>query len=52
MVYNAIWRTSSSYPRNPPKHFQDMAPDGRKDGRTDNAKTISLCLWQGIITVP
>ncbi|KAH3867832.1 hypothetical protein DPMN_030969 [Dreissena polymorpha] len=20
------------------EHFQDMAPDGRKDGRTDNAK--------------
>ncbi|KAH3734854.1 hypothetical protein DPMN_041304 [Dreissena polymorpha] len=29
-----------------------MASDGRKDGwkdgRTDNAKTISLCLWRGI----
>ncbi|KAH3847699.1 hypothetical protein DPMN_090030 [Dreissena polymorpha] len=26
---------------NTPKHFQDMAPDGRKDGRTDNAKTFA-----------
>ncbi|KAH3704417.1 hypothetical protein DPMN_079473 [Dreissena polymorpha] len=25
-----------------------MAPDGRKDGRTDNAKTISLRLWRGL----
>ncbi|KAH3721321.1 hypothetical protein DPMN_064242 [Dreissena polymorpha] len=31
-------------------HFQDMAPDGRKDGRTNNAKTISLRLWRGITT--
>ncbi|KAH3879053.1 hypothetical protein DPMN_002954 [Dreissena polymorpha] len=26
-----------------------MAPDGRKDGRTDNAKTIALRLWLRII---
>ncbi|KAH3748250.1 hypothetical protein DPMN_182688 [Dreissena polymorpha] len=35
------------------KHFQDMAPDRlterRMEGRTDNAKTISLRLWRGII---
>ncbi|KAH3768672.1 hypothetical protein DPMN_169892 [Dreissena polymorpha] len=47
---------------NPPKHFQDMAPDtiagqtdgrterrkdGKTDGRMDNAKTISPRLWRG-----
>ncbi|KAH3822364.1 hypothetical protein DPMN_124142 [Dreissena polymorpha] len=28
-----------------------MAPDGRKDGRTDNANIISLHLWQGITRI-
>ena len=51
--------THTKFKWNPPKHFQDMAPDtkvpdGRMDGRTagwtDNAKTISIRLWRGIIT--
>ncbi|KAH3866069.1 hypothetical protein DPMN_029121 [Dreissena polymorpha] len=34
-----------------PLHFQDMAPDTKvlAERQTDNAKTISLCLWREII---
>ena len=47
--------THTKFQWNPPKRFQDKVPDGWTDGRTerrtDNAKTISLRLWRGIITV-
>jgi hypothetical protein len=64
MVYNAIWHASSSYPytysyqvsvksaKALPRYGygrMERRTDGRMEGRTDNAKTISLRLWRGII---
>ncbi|KAH3881254.1 hypothetical protein DPMN_005178 [Dreissena polymorpha] len=52
--HTGAWKPTTIWQRHlwlltfaPDRHFQDMAPDGRKDGRTDNAKTISLRLWRG-----
>ncbi|KAH3731037.1 hypothetical protein DPMN_057042 [Dreissena polymorpha] len=52
-----LWRgiyTHTKFQLNPPKHFQDMAPDTKTDGQPDrqpdNAKTISLRLRRGIYT--
>jgi len=61
MVYNAIWRASSSYAfiysyevsmksaKALPRYGSGYISAGRTAGRTDNAKTISLRLWRGII---
>ncbi|KAH3836113.1 hypothetical protein DPMN_109483 [Dreissena polymorpha] len=41
-------KSAKALPRYGSRHKSAGRTDRRKDGKTDNAKTISLRLWQGI----